>query len=83
MGLDVYVGSLTRYYAGDWETIVQQTAREQGFSAEIVRASEPPEDAITDPDTIRELVEAWQRLLELDWNESPEAPYRRPMRLDY
>ncbi len=24
MGLDhIYVGSLTRYYAGDWETIVQ------------------------------------------------------------
>ena len=23
MGLDVYVGTLTRYYAGDWETAAQ------------------------------------------------------------
>ena len=43
MGLDVYVGSLTRYYLGDWETIVQRIAREQGFDVQIVRqnASQP------------------------------------------
>ena len=28
MGLDVYVGSLIRYYTGNWETIVQQLGRD-------------------------------------------------------
>src|SRR5579864_1754420 len=37
MGLDVYVGSLSRYYAGEWETIVQQTGRQQGLTVQIVR----------------------------------------------
>ena len=30
MALDVYVGSLTRYYAGDWESVGERTARERG-----------------------------------------------------
>lgn len=30
MGLDIYVGSLTRYYSGDRETVIQQDARETG-----------------------------------------------------
>ncbi len=30
MGLDVYVGSLSRYHAGNWLTIVQQAARDTG-----------------------------------------------------
>lgn len=30
MGLDVYVGTRTRYYAGNWETIVQQSSHESG-----------------------------------------------------
>lgn len=41
MGLDVYVGPLTRYYAGDWETIVQQVARQQGLQVQIVRPNQP------------------------------------------
>ena len=30
MALDVYVGSLTRYYAGEWENVSERTARERG-----------------------------------------------------
>ena len=33
MGLDVYVGTLTRYYCGEWETILQQVSETQ-FSSE-------------------------------------------------
>jgi hypothetical protein len=40
MGLDIYVGSLTRYYTGDWQTIVQQLGQQQGFQVMTVR----PED---------------------------------------
>ncbi len=46
MGLDVYVGCLARYYLGDWETIVQQVARQQGFDVQIVRAPQPREGFI-------------------------------------
>jgi hypothetical protein len=37
MGLDVYVGSLTRYYTGGWETVVQQWGREHGVEVMVVR----------------------------------------------
>jgi hypothetical protein len=84
MGLDVYVGSLTRYYAGDWETVIQKYGREQGFEVSMVRPPNAP-DAITDPIDIRAMVVAWREMLgdslsdhinsPLDWNESNESPY--------
>ena len=30
MGLDIYAGTLTRYYAHNWKTVVQQWAEENG-----------------------------------------------------
>ncbi|MGN6182279.1 MAG: hypothetical protein ACTHQM_01350, partial [Thermoanaerobaculia bacterium] len=47
MGLDVYVGSLTRYYLGEWETIVQRIAREQGLQVRIVRRNQRKPSLIT------------------------------------
>jgi hypothetical protein len=41
VGLDVYVGPLSRYYAGDWETIVQQAARQAGVPVRIIRPNQP------------------------------------------
>ena len=32
MGLDLYVGSLTRYFVGDWELMAQKVARELGMA---------------------------------------------------
>jgi hypothetical protein len=84
MGLDVYVGSLTRYYSRDWETVVQQAGREGGFQVEVVRQADDA-DAVTDPDAIREAVVAWRGQLSealagslkqpLDWREDADAPY--------
>jgi hypothetical protein len=84
MGLDVYVGSFTRYYAGNWETIVQRIGREQGFDVEVVRANAPA-DAVTDPNEIRAAVLSWRDQLSqglatnidcpLDWDETSDAPY--------
>jgi hypothetical protein len=84
MGLDVYVGAFTRYYAGDWETVVQQMARETGIEMQMIRP-EPAPDVITDPDIIRPAVIAWREGLSeglgsnldgpLDWDESAKAPY--------
>ena len=84
MGLDVYVGSLTRYYAGEWELRAQVVARELGATINVVRRHDPP-DAVRDPDKIRPVVLAWRDGLTsglgdhltapLDWDESPAAPY--------
>jgi len=49
MGLDVYVGSLTRYYTANWETVVQRTAGEQGIKCQTIRTNPEPPDKITDP----------------------------------
>lgn len=84
MGLDVFVGSLTRYYSGDWELIAQQAAREMGLELQVVRQHHPP-DAIRDPDQIRPIVLGWRDSLSaslsehlqvpLDWNEGADATY--------
>ncbi|MCB9854100.1 MAG: hypothetical protein H6818_00320 [Phycisphaerales bacterium] len=84
MGLDVYVGSLTRYYLQDWETPAERWARESGTPIKVIRPQDP-EDAITDPDEIREAVSIWRSVVSdaleehlegpLDWDESDDAPY--------
>ena len=84
MGLDVYVGSLTRYHSGQWETIVQRVGREEGMKVTMERQHDPP-DAITNPEEIREVVLAWraqlaselrsQAQITLDWGEGLDKPY--------
>ncbi len=87
MGLDIYVGSFTRYYAHQWETIVQQAGRADGISVEIVRTEPTSTDAISDPDQINAGILQWRQGLgtalrnagviaeDLDWDERLEAPY--------
>src|SRR5678809_1066963 len=48
MGLDVYVGSVTRYHCGDWQTVVQKFGSDTGLDVQVTRHPESP-DAITDP----------------------------------
>jgi hypothetical protein len=83
VGLDVYVGSLTRYYAREWESTAQQPARDMGVEFPMLRQRDAP-DAISDPEQIRPAVFAWcealsQGLAEnlpnaLDWHD-PASPY--------
>src|SRR5688500_3108034 len=83
MGLDVYVGPLTRYGLGDWLTAVQQAAQALGKEAWVVRI-EPdrdPEDLITDRREVADAVRSWQIGLSdaLDtsevWTDEAELPY--------
>ena len=84
VGLDIYVGSLTRYLAGDWELVAQKAARELGLEITVHRQHDP-EDAIRDPDEIRPVVEQWRNGLStalasdlsapLEWDESPSSKY--------
>jgi hypothetical protein len=88
MALDVYVGSLTRYYAGAWENPVERTLREQGVPHRV--RSTTPADATKSQDRIRPRVIAWRAALAralgdriagpLEWDESEVAPWftRRP-----
>ena len=57
MALHIYVGSLTRYYAGAWETVIQKQAREAGAELPPPPA-EAAEDALRDPGEIRPIVVA-------------------------
>jgi hypothetical protein len=85
MGLDIYVGSFTRYYSGDWETVVARAAREQGIGFKIIRTNPDPPEKVTDPVAIGEAIEGWRMSLEaglrdhlangLAWNEGAEADY--------
>ena len=84
MGLDVYVGSLSRYYSQDWETVVQRAGREGGVPVEVI-GQQGLKDEGADPATIREAVLAWRAQLAealadsleepLDWREDLDAPY--------
>jgi hypothetical protein len=84
MALDVYVGTLTRYYAGQWETILARMAREQGRILQVVRP-DTPSDVVTDPSQIAPAIVGWRAMLSdalgdhlaepLDWTEGMEPPY--------
>jgi hypothetical protein len=77
MALDVYVGSLTRYYTGDWENVAERSARARGAAPQVGRQR--------DAESVRPAVLAWREALAaslgsnvvtgLDWDESIEAPH--------
>ena len=83
MALDVYVGSLTRYYAGGWENPGEKAARMRGASPSL-RSAKQADDAKRQ-DRIRARVIAWRaalvqslgdRLAEpLEWDETEAAPW--------
>lgn len=81
MGLDLYVGSLTRYTSGDWLTIVQQAGLANGVDVQVVHAQPEPPDAVSDPRLIRDAVEEWRQGLgaglgvDCDWPETVDSPY--------
>lgn len=83
MALDVYVGSLTRYYAGAWENLVERALRERG-APPAVRSAMPTDDARSQ-DRIRLQVVTWRAALAralgdrlagpLEWDETEAAPW--------
>lgn len=86
MGLDIYVGSLTRYYRRDWETIVQQAGRELGAPVQMLYVNETdPDDETLNEDETRDAILEWRASLAneltqylpdgLNWSEEASAPY--------
>jgi hypothetical protein len=82
MGLDIYVGPLSRYYAGDWETVIQRWGRENGTPITMIR---PPGHRFPSLDDALQAVLTWRLQLEaafgdlvhepLDWSEDPTGDY--------
>lgn len=77
MGLDIYSGTLSRYYARDWQTVVQS------IGGVIVYPDGKPENVTFE--SANAAVEAWRevinvsienfRIMPLSWSESPTIPY--------
>jgi hypothetical protein len=83
MGLDVYAGPLSRYYAGDWLTVVQQLGLAQGTRVEVRRPT-ASDDAITDTQQVLDSILEWRSRLQLalvehdvalQWDEDPSGAY--------
>jgi len=78
VGLDVYVGPLTRYYSFEWETILQQAGRQQGMEVQVIR---PPGFEKPDPQDVVEGVATWRKTLAdsigvpMRWDESLSGAY--------
>ena len=44
MGLDIYAGTLTRYYSHNWKTVVQQWAEKNGYTFNRITPDGEPAD---------------------------------------
>src|SRR6185295_35850 len=88
MGLDLYVGTLTRYYTGRWETEGQRVGRQAGIPVQIIYANGEPRrlGKLTAPIVIarwrRRVAGKFAHLVPegLTWSESGSKPYlaRKP-----
>jgi len=61
MALDVYVGSLTRYYTGDWENVADRTARVRSIAENVDQY--PASDETVVPVVDAELFRALDRVI--------------------
>jgi hypothetical protein len=88
MGLDVYVGPLTRYYGDDWENAGERAARERALGATpgaVSRRPAAPKTTGKNKERIRQAVLNWRAALSdslganapgpLEWDEDPDAAY--------
>lgn len=77
MGLDIYAGTLTRYYAHNWKTAVQQWAEENGYTFNrITPAGDVPADEEEmSPAEIQALVEEWRDQILAAVTQPGQEPY--------
>lgn len=83
MGIDIYTGSLTRYYLGLWESQLQVMSRERRETYTRVTPSGEGEFGkdLPKPQETFKFVKDWMSHLsgslgfELNWNEGVETPY--------
>jgi hypothetical protein len=83
LGLDIYVGSLSRYCSQEWESALEQMSRRLGVPSltdrpQRTESPRPPQEARTRSLLWRDRLNAALREhleVPLGWNEAPDAPY--------
>ena len=77
MGLDVYAGTLTRYYSGNWKTRAQQWAEKNGYEfSKVTPEGEEVGDAKDlDPAKIEDAVCAWRNFIVSELDEKREGTF--------
>jgi hypothetical protein len=85
MAVDLYVGTLTRYYTNQWENVAQKMARERGLKYSTISPQTAKEEAETDPTKVEIALQHWQRNVsealcgaggsEVAWQEGLGPPY--------
>ena len=77
MGLDIYAGTLTRYYSHNWKTAVQQWAEENGYSFNRITPDGKSADdgeKLT-PDEVQAVVENWRDQILAAISQPGQPPY--------
>lgn len=83
LGLDIYVGTLTRYYIGDWDAAVAPGGRSPAEETMLVRIGDNGHET-PDPVEVREDILQWREWMNqevdlldgvLDWPEERDVPY--------
>lgn len=59
MGLDIYAGTLTRYYTHNWKTVTQQFAEANGMQFQTIRVQPDAEEELSAGE-IKEAVTQWR-----------------------
>ena len=77
MGLDIYAGTLTRYYAHNWKSAVQQWAEANGYTFQRVtpEGEQVEEEAELDPAEIQDIVENWRDQVIAGISQPDQEPY--------
>lgn len=66
MGLDVYAGTLIRYYMNNWKTVIQQFAEDNGLKYETIRVQDEngEDDEEISLEETKEIVLGWKEAIE-------------------
>ena len=77
MGLDIYAGTLTRYYSHNWKTVVQQWAEENGYTFNRITPDGEPADNEEElsPAEIQAAVEDWRDQILAAISQPNQPPY--------
>lgn len=59
MGLDIYAGTLTRYYTHNWKTATQQFAEANGMQFQTFRCQPDPDEELS-VDEVKKVVTQWR-----------------------
>ena len=77
MGLDIYAGTLTRYYSHNWKTVVQQWAEENGWGFQKITPDGGAADNEEEmsPAEVQAAVENWRDQILSAISQPGQPPY--------